>query len=272
MVAYYPKTLQQALEIRAAQPVIPYAGGTDLMVKAEETATYLFLNQIEELAQIREEQGLLCLGAGCTFTQTAGHPAVPPLLKEAMQEIAAPAIRNFGTLGGNIGNGSPKADSALIFFVLDAQVKLASVRGQRIVPIQEFYLGRNKTQLAPDELIVEILLPAQGQGQYYYEKIGARKALAISRVSFAGVADIHEERIQKIAVAFGAIADMVVRRADLDAMLCGLTLSQARQQKGAYLAAYQKAIQPIRGRISAEYRKEVCMDLLQEFLAQVGIE
>jgi CO/xanthine dehydrogenase FAD-binding subunit len=132
---YTVKSLREALEIRAAQDVVPYAGGTDLMVENRAGVTYLFLNKVPELKEIRSDGQYVRIGGGVTFTQALGSPLVPPLMKEAVSRIAAPAIRNAGTFAGNIGNGSAKADSVLIAFAADAKVRVVSLRGERIVDI-----------------------------------------------------------------------------------------------------------------------------------------
>jgi len=268
---YTPASLKEALEIRAAHDVIPYAGGTDLMIGEKRTGAYLFLNRVSELKRVFLEDGILHLGAGCTFTELIEHKMTPALLKEALRLIAAPAIRNEGTIGGNIANGSAKADSALVFFAADAKLKLASVSGERVLPIKEFYLGRKKLDLRGDELITEVLLPTRWLEHYYYQKVGARKALAISRVAFAGLMHIENDVIEHCATAFGAVSDVIIRREDIDAMLIGKTVAQARDAKGDYLGAFERAIVPIKGRVSAEYRKTVCLNLLNDFLVSFGI-
>ncbi len=269
---YYPESLREALEMRAIGDAIPYAGGTDLMVGRDRDARYLFLRRIPELKQISEDAEFIRIGACCTFTQISRHPLSPPLLTEAVLQIGGPAIRNFGTVGGNIANGSPKADSALIFFVMDSILRLVSSSGERLLPIKDFYLGRKKTALAPDELIAEILLPRSRVCSHYYKKVGARNAQAISRVAFAAISRVEDERILDIATAFGAVSDVVIRCDGLDAMLRGKTLEEAKAVRPEYLKAFDQAIVPIRGRISAEYRKDVCMNLLKDFLDSIGVE
>jgi CO/xanthine dehydrogenase FAD-binding subunit len=261
---------------KAAHPeFVPYAGGTDLMVEAREGAKYLFLNDVPELKELYVEKGELHIGAGVTFTQALASPLVPELMKEAVRRIAAPAIRNAGTFGGNIGNGSAKADSVLIHYVADASVVLASVEGRRAVPIERFYQGRKKLDLAPDELIEKIVLPLDGLDNYYYHKVGGRRALAISRVAFAGVfatdGNPAGERITRCSTAFGAVAGTVLRYHGLEKMLVGATLEEARALHDEYLAAYDKRMQLTRGRVSAEYRKAVCLNLLDDFLKANGI-
>ncbi|MEG0766172.1 MAG: FAD binding domain-containing protein [Clostridia bacterium] len=268
---FRPETLQEALAIRACEHVTPYAGGTDLMVRAPQDAIYLFIGHLPELRRITCAAGMLSFGAACTFSEVLDAPETPTLLKEAISHIAAPAIRNMGTIGGNVANASPKADSALIFHVLDAQVRLQSATGERLVPIASFYEGRNQTCLQADELLTEICLPVPRYDRYFYQKVGAREALSIARVSFAGVLQMQGDVIAHVATAYGAVADTILRRPDLDAMLVGLTLEQAAARKAQYLAAFDEAIVPIRGRVSAQYRKDVLMRLLERFLEQSGV-
>ncbi|MCL2843799.1 MAG: FAD binding domain-containing protein [Oscillospiraceae bacterium] len=266
---YAPQTLKEALEIVRHKDVTPYGGGTDLMVAHGRSGQYLFLHRIPELQTISEDDTYLRLGAGCTFTQVAEHPATPAILKEAIGRIAAPAIRNLGTIGGNIGNGSAKADSVLVFFALDAKLRLANADGERIVSIQGFYKGRKELDLAPDELIVEVLLPRKMPEYYVYHKVGARAALAISRLSFAGLWTVEDGIITACATAFGAIEQTVVRLPEVDALLVGTPVADLERVGVEYLAAYDAALNPIDGRISAAYRKRVCMNLLAGFLAEM---
>lgn len=268
---YVPASLEEALEKLAQGELTPYAGGTDLMIEAEEEASYLFINKLPELRQLVADEQYIRIGAACTYTEVLESELPPPVLKEAVAQIAAPAIRNLGTIGGNLCNGSPKADSALILMAADAKLRLVSSKGERILPVTEFYLGRKKTALQKGELLAEILFDRQGLDNYYYKKVGARDALAISRVSFAAVLRLEGETIISCAAAFGAVSDVIVRCRDIEAMFKGKTIQEAKALKKAYLEAYDKAIVPIRGRISAEYRKAVCMNLLRDFLEQKGI-
>ena len=268
---FSPKTLAEALEIRAYRDVVPYAGGTDLMVENRQNVTYLFLNRIPELKNITVDEEYVRIGAGVTFTEALESPLIPMLMKEAVSRIAAPAIRNAGTFGGNLGNGSAKADSVLIEFVADAKLRLVSLKGERIIPVEKFYLGRRKLDLAADELIAEILLPKTGPENYYYEKVGGRNALAISRVSFAGILAVEDEKITNIAVAFGSVADTILRFPEAEKVLLGKTLEEAKALRGQFLAAYGEKLELKQGRVSAAYRKQVCLNLVEAFLDKFGI-
>jgi xanthine dehydrogenase iron-sulfur cluster and FAD-binding subunit A len=172
----------------------------------------------------------------------------------------------MGSIGGNIGNGSPKADSALIFMATNSMLRLVSADSERILPIRKFYLGRKKLDLAPDELIVEVLMPIHGIDNYYYKKVGGRRALAISRVAFAGIMDVRDGIICNCAAAFGSIGDVIVCLDEIDRMLVGKSVEEASALKEAYIDAYNMAIVPVAGRVSADYRKQVCMNLLRDFL------
>ena len=264
-------SLTEALTLRKNPELIPHTGGTDLMVHAAENAQYLFLHKVPEMKQIVQDEEYLRFGASCTFAEIIKNPLPPQILKDACSLIGSPAIRNMGSIGGNIGNGSAKADSALVFMVSDSKLRLASAGGERIMPLKDFYQGRKKLALAPDELIVEVLMPKGGLDNYCYKKVGARNALAISRVSFAGIMDILNGKIKNCATSFGAVSDVIIRLDSIDKMLIGKTIEEAKGFKDEYLNAFDQGIVPIRGRVGIQYRKEVCLNLLQDFLKTNGI-
>ena len=264
-------SLEEALVLRKNPEFIPFIGGTDLMINAVEDAQYLFLHKVQEMKQITEDDSYIRFGAACTFTEIIKHSLTPKILKDVCSQIGAPAIRNAGSIGGNIGNGSPKADSALICMVTDSKLRLASADKERVVPIKDFYQGRKKLDLASDELIVEVLMPKMGLDNYYHKKVGARNALAISRLSFAGIMDIEENKIKNCATAYGAVSDVIIRLDSIDKMLIGKTIEEAKELKCAYINAFDQAIVPIKGRVGVEYRKDVCMNLLRDFLEINGI-
>lgn len=264
---YNPATLREALEIRAREKVLPYAGGTDIMVKHPTGISYLFLNNIGELRQITDDGAYIRIGAGVTFTESLKCDLLPGLMKEAVSRIAAPAIRNAGTFGGNLGNGSDKADSVLAAFALDAQVRLVSVKGERIIPVEDFCIKRGVTALKSDELIAEILLPkAKCAHPYYYQKIGGRNALAISRVAFGGTYDVRGGVIKDITAAFIGGGDTCRRCCDIEAVLIGKRVDDVKRDVEKYVALYTEKLTFSRGRVSAEYRRTVVANLVRDFL------
>jgi len=268
---YVPETVDEAVTIMKDEKVRPYGGGTDLMINEDKEVTYLFLHRIPELKRITEDFDYIRIGAQSTFTDIEESDVAPQILKDAISQLAGPAIRNFGTIAGNIGNGSAKADSVLILFVTDSIIRLKSTDSERTISIKDFYKNRKHLDLREGELIVEVLIPKKHLENYYYKKIGARKALAISRMGFAGL--FHEENgvINHVATAFGAIEPIIVRHPEIDGMLIGKTITEAKSLKNIYLNTYENVINPSAGRVSKEYRKTVCMNLLKDFLRENGI-
>lgn len=266
----FPKTLTEALKIKSeSASLLPYAGGTDLMVNRREGAQLLFLNAIPELKEIRESADSLVFGACCTYAQLLESKKLPGVLHRAIVEIASPAIRNMGTVGGNICNASPAGDTLPPLYALDASVLLASVRGQREMPLASFIRGVRKIDLAPDEILAAIILPRQNFTSDYYKKVGARSAVAISKASFAGFKRIENGVLAAIPMAFGSVAPTVVRSPEIESVLIGKTPAEAGKMSDAVAQMYAPLITPINDqRSTAEYRKKVCLSLLRDFLLQ----
>ena len=264
---YSPKSLQEALLIRSKEAVIPYAGGTDLMVQNKKGAVYLFLNKIDELRQITDDGEYIRIGAAVTFTEGLKSDLIPQIMKEAVSRIAAPAIRNAGTFGGNLGNASDKADSVLIEVAMGAKVRLLSVGRERIMPVEEFFIKRGNTALADDEIIAEILLPKDKcSAPFYYKKVGGRNALAISRVALAGVYEIKDGVIASFSAAAIAGGGVFQRYPEIEAAFIGKTVGEIKANKSEYLKAYSEKLTFARGRVSAEYRKTVIMNLIGDYI------
>ena len=266
---YKPTSLQEAIEIKSRTGAIPYAGGTDLMVKNIPGAVYLFLNDIDELRQITEDDGYIRIGAAVTFTQAIGSDLVPRLMKEAVSRIAAPAIRNAGTFGGNLGNGSDKADSVLAGFALDARVRLVSAQGERVIPFDDFCVRRGVTNIRDDEIIAEILLPKEKCAlPYYYKKVGGRSALAISRVALAGVYDVRDGIVKSLSLT--VIGEgRFTRYREIEEKLIGKAAEDIRANAAAYAAMFIQKMTFTGGRVSAEYRKTVIGNLIGDYFASL---
>ena len=263
---YKPASLQEAIDIRSRTRAVPYAGGTDLMVKNIPGAVYLFLNDIDELKQIVEDDEYIRIGAAVTFTEALKSDLVPELMKEAVSRIAAPAIRNAGTFGGNLGNGSDKADSVLAGFALDGCVRLVSAQGDRVIPFDDFCVRRGVTNIRDDELIAEILLPkGKCALPYYYKKVGGRSALAISRVALAGVYDIQNGVINGFSLTVIGEGKFT-RYRDIEEKLIGKSAPDIRANADAYAGMFAEKMTFTRGRVSAEYRKTVVTNLIKDYL------
>jgi putative cofactor-binding repeat protein len=268
------ESLEEALVFRAEHPGWrPLAGGTDLMVPfaAGKLADRQFLN----LWGLPELQGLdftaeaLVIGALCTFRQVALHPVVQaefPNLVRSARVTGALAIQNRGTVGGNIANASPAADTPPSLLAYGAELELRSIRGARWVPYGDYHTGYKRSLLAPDELLTRVRVPRPlVEGYHYFRKVGARKAQAISKVVMAAWAAPRGGRIGEIRIALGSVAPMPVRAllaesALRDAPLADLPIAAAR-------AALARDIAPIDDvRSTARYRAAVAGNLLEEML------
>ncbi|HKY60680.1 MAG TPA: FAD binding domain-containing protein [Gemmatimonadota bacterium] len=188
-----PRSLEEALGMRAAEDVVPMAGGTDLLVHwpvRPETRerTYLDLWGLDELAGLRWSEGWLELGALATYWDVIRDPRADrelPILAQAARQVGAIQIQARGTWGGNIANASPAADGVPVLMACDATVLLSSLRGSREVPLEGFYRGYKEMDLAPDELVAAIRIPRRSRPVQRFLKVGSRRAQAIAKVGLA---------------------------------------------------------------------------------------
>src|SRR6266571_3171806 len=216
-----PRDLGAALDILARQPGAwkPFAGGTDLMVLLESDKLpqrrFVSVWGLPELRGIEETPDSLTLGALTTYTEIRQHPVLArefPLLCLAAAETGGIATQNRGTLGGNIANASPAADSPPALLVYDADLELVSAAGSRWVPYRTFHTGYKQMLLRADELVARIRLPRYRAGWTdYYRKVGTRRAQAISKVCLAGTILRDGSRIADVRIALGSVAPTVMR-------------------------------------------------------------
>ena len=270
-----PRTLQEALVLLNEGDYKILAGGTDLMIQRRSWSntlpnfkqdTLLIFN-LEELKYLKEEDGFIHIGSGMTLEDIKDHELTPALLVEAINIMASPAIRNMGTLGGNIGNASPAGDSLPVLYVLNAIVILESIERTRELPINELILGPGKKALQKNEIIKEIKIPIEKFTKMSFDKVGGRKADAISKISFAGVAKVKNNIIQDFRTAFGAVGPTVVRIENLESNIVGLTVSDVKLNIQEILDEYAGYIRPIDDqRSNKEYRKAVALNLLKSFI------
>ena len=268
-------TLQEALEFLNEGDYKILAGGTDLMIQHRAWSntlpkfkqdTLLIFN-LPELKYIKQEDECIHIGSGMTLEELKHHELTPALLVEAIEIMASPAIRNMATIGGNIGNASPAGDSLPVFYVLNALVVLKSVESVREVPIEELITGPGRKAMQKNEMIVEIKVPINGFTATSFNKVGGRKADAISKISFAGVAKIKNNLVQDFRVAFGAVGPTVVRKTNLEANIIGLTVEDLKLNIQEILNEYSEYIRPIDDqRSNKEYRKTVAVNLLKSFI------
>lgn len=250
-----------------------FAGGTDLMVllEAGELSHRYFLNiwKLPDLKGIEVVPEFVTIGAGTTYTELRNHNTLLrefPLLCQAACETGAVATQNRGTIGGNIANASPAADSPPALLVYNAEIELVSARGARWRPLHGFYSGYKKMDLRGDEVIRRIRLPRGHEDwRVHYRKVGTRRAQAISKVCFAGSARLKDGRIADIRLAFGSVAPVVLRALETERILRGEKISPTVGRAASDKLAHE--IAPIDDmRSTASYRRRVAQNLLVEFL------
>jgi putative cofactor-binding repeat protein len=276
-----PGNLQAALSLLAGEPAqwLPIAGGTDVMVlySAGKLPNRNLINiwNIPELRQIEVSPDAFRIGAACTYTAMRRHEIVSrefPLLAAAASWTGGIANQNRGTLGGNIANASPAADSLPALLVYDAELTLISVRGERRVAYRDFHTGYKQTLLAADELIRDISLPRRFSGYVSHaRKVGARNAQAISKVCLAALGQMSGGTIRDIRLAMGSVAAIPLRLTETERMLTGKRIEPALLDAARKIASME--IRPIDDiRSTARYRSVVAGNLVAEFLEKLAAE
>ena len=274
-----PGSLDAVLSLLANQPGhwTPIAGGTELMVQfgAGRLRPRNLVNifGLNELTQISVAEDTIRIGAGVTYTAIRNHDelgAALPLLARAAGWTGSIANQNRGTIGGNLVNGSPAADSPPALLVYVAELEIVSVRGVRRIPYTEFHTGYKQTQLAPDELVLAIDLPRPRSGlRQYLRKVGPRNAQAISKVALAAVCDLEAGTIRDPRIALASVFHSPFRCTRTEALLNHATLTPALIS--AARATLISEIAPLDDiRSTGKYRAQVAANLLEEFLTQLA--
>ena len=273
-----PPGLGEVLDLLTAEPGVwkPFAGGTDLMVLLEAGKlphkNYLNIWNLKELRGVEVTDQHVTLGALTTYTEVQQEKVLQqefPMLCQAASETGGLAIQNRGTLGGNIVNASPAADSPPALLVYDAELELVSLNQSRWVPYHGFHTGYKEMIIRSDELLTRIRLPRRREElRHYYRKVGTRKAQAISKVCFAGTAQVRAETIEDLRIALGSVAPVPLRCVKTEDALRGSELSQATiDQARAVMADEIVPIDDIRS--TSNYRHKVSLNLLADFLQQL---
>jgi CO/xanthine dehydrogenase FAD-binding subunit len=274
-----PANLQEGLSLLAHEPGVwqPFAGGTDLMVLLEAGKlahkNYVNIWNLPELRGIEVSPEQISIGALTTYTEIQQHAPLReefPMLCQAASETVGLAIQNRGTLGGNIVNASPAADSPPALLAYDAEVELVSINGARRVPYETFHTGYKQTVMHADELLSRVYLPRTTSGAtQYYRKVGTRKAQAISKVCFAGLARMKDGTIDDIRLAFGSIAPVPFRCLKTESILRSAPLDQQVVEKAKL--ELSREISPIDDiRSTRNYRLAVSVNLLADFLSNLA--
>ncbi len=232
---------------------------------------FFSIRHLKELRGIEEAEEALTLGALTTYAEVRRSEVLRrefPMLCQAAAETGGLAIQNRGTLGGNIANASPAADSPPALLAYDAEVELVSQSGgARWVAYKDFHTGYKQTVMRADELLARIRLPRpSASARQFSRKVGTRRAQAISKVCFAGLAEFDDEgRLGEVRLAYGSVAPTVVRCPRTEAVLRGQVVDDALVEAArAELACELVPIDDVRS--TARYRQRVAENLLAEFL------
>jgi len=274
-----PARLSDALALLARKPGEwkPFAGGTDVMVLFEagrlEHRRWLDLSLLCELREIIASGESITIGAASTYTDVQADPAIQkylPMLGQAAAETGAIAIQNRGTLGGNLANASPAADSSPVLLAYDAEIELISESGTRRFPYSQFHTGYKQTEMRPDELIraVHVQRPSSSCRQQF-RKVGTRKAQAISKICFSGFTEFVDGRLSDVRLAFGSVGPTALRCFEAERILNGKTPAEAVSARSfaAVVSALKRDIAPIDDiRSTGEYRRKVSENLVRDFL------
>jgi CO/xanthine dehydrogenase FAD-binding subunit len=273
-----PGSLAEALETLAQEPGRwrPLAGGTDLMVpfaagRLADTH-FLSLQRLDALRAIEPDDEGITFGALVTYTDLRRHPYVQrhlPNLVQSAKVTGAVAIQNRGTLGGNLVNGSPAADTPPSLLAYGAQVELTGSGGARWVPYEAFHTGYKQTVLAPEELLTRIRVAQPAAGFHFFRKVGTRAAQAVSKVCLALYARIEDGVVRECRVGLGSVAPVPLRARSVEAAILGrpldaLPLAEAR----AALLADISPIDDIRS--TARYRRIVAGNVLVQALTELA--
>lgn len=285
-----PANLDDLWKILEEEPgATVYAGGTDFLVKLRHSAPLVLLpppssalklsrshaplvclERIGELKGIYEDNGRVFIGACSTHTQLIASRLIQkefPILVQALKVLGSPPIRNMGTIGGNICTASPAGDTLPALYVLEAEVEIRSRKEKRILPVREFVTGPGKTALTERELLYGAWInTTRAYNVHHFEKVGQRKALAISIASLAALMNITDSGIVDTArLAWGSVGPTVVTSPEVEKSLIGKPLSTATLRMASSIA--QRAVSPIDDvRASADYRRTVSGNLLFRFL------
>jgi CO/xanthine dehydrogenase FAD-binding subunit len=264
MTVLRPATVREALQVLAQDGAgIPMNGATDLLVHwpvrpDDQARTYVDLSRLQDLKPLRWSDGELVLGGLTTYWDVISARRVWdefPLLVSAARQVGAIQIQARGTWAGNIVNASPAADGVPVLMAYDAVVVLESLAGREEVSLDQFYSGYKMMRRRPDQLVVAIRIPRRPYGFQVFEKVGARRAQAITKV---GLAIARSERGWRVVA--NSMAPTVCRCRNVEQMLEERTPVQSPAH---FFPAIQRDVSPIDDiRSSAEYRRRVMARLL----------
>ncbi len=269
-----PRSLEEALALRAAGDIAVIAGGTDIYPALAAKRGWgdpaqpamLDISAIPGLAGIEEAESGWRIGCLVTWTRLI-HASLPPLfdgLKAAAREVGGAQVQNRGTLVGNLCTASPAGDGIPNLMALEARVEIAGPSGLRFTTVGEFLTGYRATGLRTDEIVTALHVPRLDGARSGFRKLGARRYLVISIAMAAGVVACAEGRIAEARIAIGACSATAQRLRALEVALRGATPEEA---PGLVTAAHLERLRPISDiRASGEYRRAAALQAVRDLL------
>jgi len=278
---FTPQKIEEALEIlsRYGKEIKIIAGGTDLLIqyydRLYEINGWLDLKNIKELKEIKIHQNQMGIGAMVTHAQLEKSAEIKkyfPILSQAAADIGSPQIRNRGTIGGNIVNASPAGDLLAPLMAYDAQFRLLSIQGEKIVSAEEFFIGPKKTILELAQLLTQITLSLPKKKTYgCWVKIGKRKALIIATITLALVVEMAEDNktVKDVRTCLGSVAPTPIEIKEIRNKMIGKNFNQLDfAELGQMVEDKISPIDDIRG--TREYRKDVAKNIMINALEEIG--
>ncbi|MEI0485802.1 FAD binding domain-containing protein [Brachyspira intermedia] len=273
------KNINEALDFRASNDSVIFAGGTDLMVEhlrgsnliAKFDKPILFINDIEELKGIKEDENNIIIGALTTFDEIIKSDLTPQVLKDSASGIAGPPIRNIATIGGNICNASPSADSLPSLYAMDAVLVLKSKNSQREVKIKDFITGVSKTILKNDEILTHIIIPKKDYKYSFYRKIGTRKANALSKLAICALVCKENDKY-RFKISFCTLGITITRDESIEEKYIVSDVNEWKNNIKSIQEAYSSIMNPRNSaRSTALYRKKCALNLIKYFLDNINL-
>ena len=271
------KNINEALELKAKYNPIIFAGGTDLMVEhlrgsnliAKFDRPVLFINYLDELKGIKEDENNIIIGALTTFDEIIKSHLTPQVLKESASGIAGPPIRNIATIGGNICNASPSADSLPSLYAMDSILRLKNKDSQRDIKIKDFITGVGKTIIKDDEILTHIIIPKKDYEYSFYKKIGTRKANALSKLAICALA-LKENDKYRFKISFCTLGTTITRDESIEEKFIVSNINEWKNNINLIQEAYSNIMKPRdSARSTALYRKKCALNLIKYFIEDI---
>lgn len=275
--SFKAQTLSDALELldEYKDNAKLIAGGTDIVIELKNKEispeVIIDISDTEEIREIKEEDGYYRVGAGVRFSEIVNSELFDEKMSglvEAARSVGSPQIRNTGTIGGNICNGSPAADTVPPLLSLGATAIIAFKSGEREIPLRDMFLDKGSVDLKPGEMLKEVVFKRPSKGEVVtFSKLGLRKALAISRICTSVYLKTEGSKIVEARIGNGALGKYGMREDEVESKLKGKSLSEETIEES--VLDMEKAVKErLAGRSSIEFKGEAVKGIYRDALTK----